>query len=476
MASKEELRSRFEAAGQGHVFKFLDDGKVSAEQEPAFLAQLADLDLEYVAKGFRAAVAERDAGAAGSGDLSPPEDFACLSDCKPEDIAAWEKSGLEAVGRGEVAACVLAGGQGTRLGFDGPKGCYNIGLPSGKPIFQIIAERALRLANMAKDAGGTKAKVTFLVMTSPINHTETEEFFASKNYFGLPKEDVMFFTQGTLPCLTSEGKIILESAGCVATAPDGNGGIYPALSKTGCLQRLKDAGVKYLHVLSVDNVLCRPADPRFIGYCLARNADCGNKCVWKASPEEKVGVVALKDGKSAVVEYVELDDARKNQRNDAGRLVFGAGNICNHFYTLDFLSDVVMPNMSNFFHLAEKKIPHAGEDGATVKPTANNGIKLESFIFDVFPLSQRMAILETAREEEFAPVKNAPGAATDSPDTARAMISALSRRWVTEAGGKIEGSDDAILEVSPLLSYSGEGLAARCEGQTIAAPCHMAPQ
>lgn len=459
-----ELRAKFDAAGQGHVFKFVDEGKVEGSELAAFLAELQELDLESVARSHASAKAEAEGGAAAE-ELQPPEGFATIAGTAAEDISAWERAGLDAIGRGEVAACVLAGGQGTRLGYDGPKGCYDIGLPSGKPLFQLMVERIRCLVRLAKDAGGVAARVPFLVMTSPINHEQTKNFFEGHKFFGMDPEDVWFFTQGTLPCLTVEGKIMLESAGRLATAPDGNGGIYPALHKSGCLDKLKSAGVKYLHVFSVDNALCRPADPRFAGFCISRGADCGNKCVWKASPDEKVGVVARRGGRYSVVEYSELDDARKNKRDDAGSLVFGAGNICNHFFSVAFIADVVIPSMHTMFHLAHKKIPCAGDDGATVKPESNNGIKLESFIFDVFPLSSQMAILETLREEEFAPVKNAPGAATDSPDTARAMVSALSRRWVKESGGDVTG--DSVLEISPLLSYAGEGLKERLTGITI---------
>lgn len=466
------LRARFEEAAQGHVFRFLDEGKLPADQKSEFLSQLRGLNLAFIADSYKSAMAEAAAGVAAA-ELAPPDDFVCLADAAPEEIAAWEGTGLAAVGRGEVAACILAGGQGTRLGFDGPKGCYDIGLPSKKPLFKIFAERICRLVTLAKEAGGEAARIPFLIMTSPLNDAETRAFFADRGFFGLPQEDVWFFAQGTMPCLTPEGKIILESAGVVATSPDGNGGLYPALQRSGCLARLQSLGAKCLHVFSVDNPLCRPADPRFVGYCLSRDADCGNKSVWKASPDEKIGVVAKRDGKSAVVEYSELDDARKNQRDGNGRLVFGAGNICNHFFTLGFLTDVVVPNMARMFHLAHKKIPHAGEDGSTVKPEANNGIKLESFVFDVFPMSSRMAILETLRDEEFAPVKNAPGAPSDSPDTACAMVSALARRWVAAAGGCVEGDEGAKLEVSPLLSYAGEGLEARVKGQSITVPAHL---
>jgi UDP-N-acetylglucosamine/UDP-N-acetylgalactosamine diphosphorylase len=231
--------------------------------------------------------------------------------------------------------------------------------------------------------------------------------------------------------------------------------------------------VKYLHVFSVDNAVCRPADPRFVGYFAARGADCGNKCVWKVSPEERVGVMAKRDGKPCVVEYTEIDEERMKLRDASGRLVYGAGNICNHLFSVAFLAEVVIPGLHTLFHLAHKKIPYADDTGVTVQPSSNNGLKLEAFIFDTFPMSSKMAILETLREDEFSPVKNAPGAATDSPDTARAIMAAQAKRWVAAAGGTVSGDDDAMLEISPLLSWAGEGLEERVRGQTITVPCYL---
>lgn len=173
-----------------------------------------------------------------------------------------------------------------------------------------------------------------------------------------------------------------------------------------------------------------------------------------------------------MIEYSELDDENKNLRDANGKLLFGAGNICNHFYTLDFIEQKIIPNCAGLFHLAHKKIPFAGEDGVTQKPDKNNGIKLESFIFDVFSMSQNMVVLEASRAEEFAPVKNAPGEPTDSPDSARAMYSELCKRWIVAAGGKIEGPSDALLEISPLLSYRGEGLE-KISGQNIVLPTYL---
>jgi len=467
-----DLRAKFVAAGQGHVFEFYDQGLISDSQKIAFLEQLSSLDLQYVSNSFSAAMADAASGVSNS-DLSPPDAFTCLADCSPESIQAWESSGLKAVGRGEVAACVLAGGQGTRLGFDGPKGCYNIGLPSGKSLFQIMVERVRRLVMLAKQEGFGSARLPLLVMTSPINDAETRTFFETNNWFGLPEDDVWFFQQGTLPCFTMEGKIILQSAGELSSAPDGNGGFYPALQKSGTLDRMKSCGIKYLHVFSVDNSLCRPADPCFVGYCISNNVDVGNKCVWKVSPNEKVGVVAKRGGKPSVVEYSELDEHHRNQRDESGRLLFGAGNICNHFYTVDFLAETVIPNCSGLFHLAHKKIPYAGPDGTMQKPQANNGVKLEAFIFDVFSMSRNMAVLEASREQEFAPVKNPPGDAVDSPDSARSMFSSQCKQWFKAAGGCLKEDDDALFEISPLLSYRGEGLESWACGKSFDLPTNI---
>ena len=204
---------------------------------------------------------------------------------------------------------------------------------------------------------------------------------------------------------------------------------------------------------------------------MSEGADCGNKVVWKAHAHEKVGVVASRSGKPCIVEYSEISMEMAESTDDAGRLKYGAGNICNHFYSIEFLKDKVLPNMGNMYHIAHKKIPYFDEETkTTITPASNNGIKLETFIFDVFPLSTKMAVFEIGREEEFSPVKNAPGSATDSPDTARAMISQLSKAWMREAGANLVGDvESGVCEVSPLSSYSGEGLGAH-SGKDIDCP------
>ena len=455
MPSETDLKARYEAAGQGHVLAHVDK-IASTEEKEAFLAQLEGIAVERIAALLASAKADQGAGADAviapiTGNVGRSTDAAFVAKVRP--------IGMEAIGQGKVAALVLAGGQGTRLGFDGPKGCYNIQLPSQKTLFEIMADSQV----MAKGPAGGDAKLPLFVMTSPINHMATEAFFREKNFFGLGEESVFLFEQGMLPCLTEEGKIILETKSKVAMAPDGNGGIYPSLKASGGLDKMIADGVQYLHIFSIDNALVKPADPVFMGHCIAEGADCGNKSVWKSHPHEKVGVVALRGGKPCVVEYSEISAAMAEQVGADGRLAFGAGNICNHFYTLDFLKNVVLANMGDLYHIARKKIPYYdAEKDEIIKPTENSGLKLETFIFDVFPFSTKMAILEAERSEEFAPVKNAPGSSSDSPDTARAMISAISKSWMKAAGATLEGDESGatLCEILPLTSYAGEGLEA----------------
>jgi len=479
-AVPEALRARFVDAGQGHCFELVDRGLASAEAAAALVRQLSAIDVALVNDLFAATMAASTpaalaAAAAADGALEPCRTVTRLSASPAEQVEAWRRAGVEGLHAGHVAIIVLAGGQGTRLGSDRPKGEYDIGLPSRKSIFQLLAERALRVRD---DAGA--ASLPVYVMTSPMTDADTQAFWRAHGFFGLPEADVRFFCQGTLPCLTNEGKIVLESAGAVADAPDGNGGIYRALHLSGCVADMRRRGVRGVHVFAVDNAIVKVADPVFVGFCLSRGADVGSKACAKAGPHEKVGVLCVRGGVHTVVEYSEMDRAAAELRDaQSGELVFNAGNICIHYYSVDFLADQCSPErLPKIYHLARKAIPYAdsatglklsAEQMAARHGKATTGIKLESFIFDVFPMARNLMALEISREDEFAPVKNAPGSADDSPDTARALIGALHRRWLLAAGATIEGPADAPVEVSPRLSYAGEGLG-DLKGRTLRAP------
>ncbi len=259
----------------------------------------------------------------------------------------------------------------------------------------------------------------------------------------------------------------------MAEAPDGNGGVYAALAKEGILDDMEKRGIKYVHTYCVDNCLVRVADPVFMGYCVSKGAKCGAKVVPKASPDEPVGVVCLRNGKFQVVEYSEIDDETANKRNDDNSLAFRAANIANHFYTVDFLKTIaadIEPTLQ--YHVAKKKIPFIDLDTSVVsKPSTPNGIKLELFIFDVFPFTEKaMAVLEVPRQDEFSPLKNASG--PDSAETSRSDIMRQHQRFIENVGGFVkpaDGESDIICEVSPLVSYAGENLV-RLQGCTMTSP------
>lgn len=508
-ADWQSIEAALHKAGQAHVLQ----PPAPPERRAAFLTQLRSLDLDSLPQLLQTSLAHAEQQGAHK-ELTPFK-AETLADIPEAEAMEMRRRGLAMIAHGEVAALLLAGGQGTRLGTTAPKGCYDIGLPSHKSIFQIHAERIRRVKQLAAaQESRTEASVRlpFLVMTSDATDAETRAFFREHAHFGLPEEDVIFFVQGALPCLTPEGKVMLEAPGNLAMAPNGNGGVYMSLRESGLLAKLDAAGVTSIFQFGVDNVLCHVADPTFVGFCAAREADCASKTVPKRDPHEPVGVVALAGGAPAVVEYSEISKELAEATDAEGRLLFGSvtphplaappdmspsgphvrltsqrpqlttaslhphlagqAHICVNFFSMAFLRTFCETLLSTLpLHVARKKIPYVDTDGTRVTPTSNNGVKLELFIFDTFPHAKRMAALEVPREAEFAPVKNPPGAASDSPDTARQMIYALSKARIRAAGGAL--ASEGEVEVSPLLSYQGEGLEERVSGQTLSPPVHL---
>ncbi|KAG9045103.1 UDP-N-acetylglucosamine pyrophosphorylase [Tulasnella sp. UAMH 9824] len=470
--SVESVKERYEAAGQGQVFKFWAD--LTPEQQSTYLGQLNSLDVERVNRIWKKAVdveKELSSGSAGDEEITPlPDDAFDTILGAPDKEKEWREVGIKAIADGRVGVLLMAGGQGTRLGSSDPKGCYDIGLPSHKSLFQYQAERIARLQTVAEEEQG-KSKgsviIPWYVMTSGPTRKPTVAFFEKNKYFGLNKKNVIFFEQGTLPCLTMDGKILLQSKGEIAVAPDGNGGLYAALRSPlspdntthNVLGDLEQRGITFVHAYCVDNCLVRVADPVFLGYSISKQADCAAKVVRKTVPTESVGVVALKGGKFSVVEYSEISKEQSERRDAGGELAFRAANIANHFYTTDFLKRVESFEGEMAFHIARKKIPHVDlTSGELVKPGKPNGMKLELFVFDVFPYAHHMKVLEVERKEEFSPLKNAPGTGSDDPATSRADLLAQQKRFLQAAGATV--GDGVEIEVSPLASYAGEGLQA----------------
>lgn len=301
--------------------------------------------------------------------------------------------------------------------------------------------------------------VPWYIMTSGPTRGPTEKFFKENNYFGLESENVVFFEQGVLPCISNEGKIILESKSRVAVAPDGNGGIYQALVTSSVLSDIKSRNIHHVHAYCVDNSLVKVADPIFIGFSASKDVDLATKVVRKRNATESVGLIILKNGKPDVVEYSEIDSATAKALDEKNKsiLKFRAANIVNHYYSTRFLETIPEWVHSLPHHIARKKIPYCDSTtGEQFKPEKPNGIKLEQFVFDIFPRIplERFACLEVKREDEFSPLKNARGTGEDDPDTSRRDVLLQGKKWLEAAGVTVtsEGADSGV-EVSPLVSY-----------------------
>jgi len=302
-------------------------------------------------------------------------------------------------------------------------------------------------------------------MTSGPTRKPTVAFFEKNHHFGLNPKNIIFFEQGTLPCLTMDGKILLDSKSQVAVAPDGNGGLYAALrapispasgSTHNVINDLESRGIVYVHAYCVDNCLVRVADPVFVGYSISKQADCAAKVVRKIAPTESVGVVAMRGGRFSVIEYSEISREQAEQK-EGEQLAYRAANIVSHIYTTELLKQVESFEEKMPFHIARKKIPHVDPNsGEHIKPTKPNGMKLEMFVFDVFPFAKHMMVLEVERKEEFSPLKNAPGTGSDDPQTSRRDLLSQQKRFLERAGATVESETE--IEVSPLVTYAGEGL------------------
>jgi UDP-N-acetylglucosamine/UDP-N-acetylgalactosamine diphosphorylase len=469
-----ELRAKYEKAGQEQVFAFYDS--LSTAEKASIFEQLSNFDPEYINELADKALNPPKTEATEA-TLEPLSENATSSvlDSKAEDLEKWYDSGLELIAENKVAVVLMAGGQGTRLGSSAPKGCYDIGLPSKKSLFQLQGERIAKVEQLAKKKHGKEnVTVPWYVMTSGPTRGPTQKFFEENNYFGLKAENVVIFEQGVLPCISNDGKILLESKSKVAVAPDGNGGLYQALIKSGVVADMGKRGIQHIHAYCVDNCLVKVADPTFIGFSASKSVDIATKVVRKRNAKESVGLILQKNGKPDVVEYSEIstEDAEAKDPKDSELLKFRAANIVNHYYSYEFLESIPRWVKTLPHHVARKKIPYVDtEKGETVKPEKPNGIKLEQFVFDCFPLLtlDKFACMEVKREDEFSPLKNAPGTGEDDPETSKKDIMKQGAKWVTAAGGIVVAENNEGVEISPLISYGGEGLEF-LKDRTIKAP------
>ncbi|BFF93182.1 UDP-N-acetylhexosamine pyrophosphorylase-like protein 1 [Drosophila madeirensis] len=466
------LQTRLAQVHQEHLLKFWHE--LTPDERADLVRDIEELNLDEIKQYFdRATVSMNENGIKLDDRLQPMPEGKVISIARTpkEQLHAYRDEGLRQISNGHVAVLLMAGGQGTRLGFDHPKGMYDVGLQSRKSLFRIQAERILKLEELAQEANEKRGNITWYIMTSEHTVQPTYDYFVANNFFGLKPEDVLLFEQGSLPCFEYDGRIILDEKHRVARAPDGNGGIYRAMRRQGILEDMQKRGVLYLHAHSVDNILIKVADPVFIGYCVHEKADCAAKVVEKAAPNEPVGVVAIVDGKYQVVEYSEISAKTAEMRNSDGRLTFSAGNICNHFFSSSFLQDIGSKFEQELkLHVAKKKIPFVDNAGKRLTPDKPNGIKIEKFVFDVFEFAQKFVAMEVLRDEEFSALKNADVAGKDCPSTARSDLHRLHKKYIETAGGIVHGD---ICEISPFITYAGENLASQVEGKSFTSPVYL---
>lgn len=474
MSELSKVKNLLASCNQEHLLDYWDE--LNDEEKNVLLAEIKYLNITEACRFFKSAntfYKQNQAQSDSSLKPIPSELYGSASSSTSDTLQSYRKIGLEEISKGHIGVILLAGGQGTRIGVPYPKGMYKIGLASDKSLFQVQAERILKLESLAFEQTGKKCYITFFIMTSESTMEPTRKYFEENNYFGLQKKNVIFFEQGVLPCFTFDGKVIMDSKFKIAKAPDGNGGIYRALKKKGILAEMKKRDIMYVHVYSVDNILVKVADPVFMGYCIKSQSDCGVKVVEKKLPNEGLGVVCLVDGKYKVVEYSEISDQTAELTDDSGKLTFRAGNICNHFFSSSFLNQIADQHESELkLHIAKKKIPYIDSKGLKIKPDTPNGIKIEKFIFDVFEFSKNLVVWEVEREHEFAALKNSNAEKTENPYTSCLALYNLHKSYIEQAGGQVtpDAGGNIVCEISPSISYDGEGLKLIVNGKTFLSP------
>lgn len=401
MITFDDAKKILQDKNQEQVLRYFESLDDTAKQE--LLKQIENINWNDLDKIGSSSQSQR-------GSFAPPP--ALSIDEIDGNKAAYEKLGLEAIQKGEVAAVLLAGGMGTRLGFDLPKGCFDVGQTRHLYIFECLINNLLEVV---KQAG---VYVPLYIMTSEKNDEATKGFFAEHNYFGYDKSFVKFFIQDMACAVDYDGKLLLEEKGRLATSPNGNGGWFTSMVKAGLDKDLHARGVKWINIFAVDNVLQKIADPVFVGATIEGKYQSASKVVRKVEPHEKMGLLCLEDGKPSIVEYYEMSKEMAEAKDLDGSLTYKFGVILNYLFALDKLEQIV--NDSLEVHVVEKKIPYIAADGTKVSPTEPNGYKFELLVLDMVHMMDNNLAFEVERKSEFAPIKNLHG--TDSVDSARELL------------------------------------------------------
>jgi len=448
-------RRQLESVGQAQVLRFYD--QLDEACRAALLDQIEDIDWPRIAQLVESYVKAKPELALPDRIEPAPWYPHRPTDELRDQYRRARMLGEQLIRDNKVAAFTVAGGQGTRLGWDAPKGTFPATPVRKASLFQYMAEYILKV--QAK----YEAVVPWYIMTSPINDAPTRAFFEEHDYFGLDAGDVEFFTQEMMPAMElNTGRVLLESPHSLALAPEGHGGSLKALYKRGAIEDMKRRGIEQISYVQVDNPIVRVIDPLFIGLHALDGAQMSSKMLPKAYPKERLGNFCLVDDKVTVIEYSDLPDELAEQRDEQGELRFRAGSIAIHVIRRDFV-EALNEAAGGFrlpFHRAEKKVSHVDDQGRVVEPSAPNAVKLEMFVFDALPLCETSIIYESDRVDEFAPIKNAEG--VDSPASSVRIQSERAGRWLEAHQVKVardkDGAVDALIDLSPLTAIEADDL------------------
>jgi len=465
-----EILETLQQAGQEHLVRFWDE--LTPQQQQNLVDQIRSIDFPLMQQliqnratsGPGGEVAHGESVAARAARALPPQQLVRIprTQADREQQKQAVEEGEELLRSGNVGAILVAGGQGSRLGFDAPKGMFPIGPVSDRTLFQILCEQVLARSLRVGVA------IPYFVMTSEATHHETVKFFEQNRYFGLSEDDVFFFQQSSLPAVDAEtGRMLMEDKDRILTSPDGHGGMLRALESTGMLGVMRDRDIEHLYYHQVDNPTAIVCDPALLGYHFQNNSDLTTKVVTKINPEERMGVLATIDGKTEIIEYSDLPEEQARRKQSDGTLVFWAGNTAIHVFKRVFIEKLLKNKLSLPFHTAHKKVACINDSGEFIDPAQPNAYKFEQFIFDALPHAKVAMVVEGVRKREFNPVKNAEG--NDSPASSRAALLHLAREWIEAAGG-IVGKNIPI-EISPLYALDAHELEEKLQpGQTFNRP------
>ncbi len=400
----EKVKEKLAKYSQDHLLAFYDE--LSTNEQQALLNQISNIDMDLVSKLYN----EKD-NIGSADDVICPIAYVDKLKLSQEEVLRYTEIGDKIIASGKFAFATLAGGQGTRLGHNGPKGTFKLDVNPEMSLFEIMCN------NLRRAYAKYNVYIPWYIMTSRENNDSTIEFFEANNYFGYPKEKVTFFKQEELPMIATDGKMLLESKAKVKEAADGHGGIFEAMYKNNVIEDMDKQNIKWIFIGGIDNVLLKMVDPLFIGMAEQRGVKLASKSIVKVNPEEKVGVFCKRNGKPSVVEYTEITTDMASLRDDDGELLYGESHILCNLFSIEALK--LIGNEKLPYHTAFKKSSYVDNNGDIVEPDAPNAYKFETFIFDAFSKFDDMLIFRSLREEEFAPIKNKDG--VDSPETAKAL-------------------------------------------------------